>query len=176
MTTCLDPIACPNEKLYNITCNFSVWYIDYACNNNTCMRADGTYDCCSVNVYYCRYPVSLLQIPTLQPSTIMSKPNCNQICNDGSKINKCYWYESMRTNDICVENNNEYCCSHNRSDCCSTNQTGVYIVFGSMAGIIIIFAYYWYYVKKSHRMVAPEKDITEVESLDRYKMFINLHP
>ncbi len=176
MTTCLDSIACPNEKLYNITCNFSVWYIDYACNNNTCMRADGTYDCCSVNVYYCRYPVSLLQIPTLQPSTIMSKPNCNQICIDGSKINKCYWYESMRTNDICVENNNEYCCSHNRSDCCSTNQTGVYIVFGSMAGIIIIFAYYWYYVKKSRHKVAPEKDITEVESLDRYKMFINLHP
>jgi hypothetical protein len=72
---------------------------------------------------------------------------------------------------LCVENNNEYCCSHNRSDCCSTNKTDVYIVFGCIFVIMIIFAYYWHYVKNSHHKTVPAQ---EVESLDRYKMAINL--
>jgi H+/gluconate symporter-like permease len=40
-----------------------------------------------------------------------------------------------------------------------TNKTGAYIVFGCIAGIMImiIFAYYWYYVKKSHTKIMPEK-------------------
>jgi H+/gluconate symporter-like permease len=40
-----------------------------------------------------------------------------------------------------------------------TNKTGAYIVFGSIAGIIIIVivAYHWYYVKKSHTKVVPTK-------------------
>ena len=32
MTTCLDPIACPNEKLYNVTCNFFIMPISTAPN------------------------------------------------------------------------------------------------------------------------------------------------
>ena len=81
------------------------------------------------------------------------------------KIDKCYWYESLRTDNLCGENNNEYCCSQNRVDCCTTNKTGAYIVFGSIAGIIIIFAYYWYFIRKSHHKIVPLK---EVESQDRY--------
>ena len=155
MTTCLDPNTCPGDKLYNIVCNFSIGYIDYECNSNTCMRADGKYDCCAINVYYCTYPASLLRIPTIQPTIIISETNCNEKCN---KIDKCYWYERLRTDNLCKENNNEYCCSQNRADCCLTNKTGAYIVFGCIAGIIIIIiivAYYRYYVKKSHHKIVP---------------------
>jgi len=38
-----------------------------------------------------------------------------------------------------------------------TNKTGAYIVFGCIAGIIIIAAYYRYYVKKSYNKVVPTK-------------------
>jgi H+/gluconate symporter-like permease len=39
-----------------------------------------------------------------------------------------------------------------------TNKTGAYIVFGCIAGIImIIAAYYWYYVKKPRNKVVPTK-------------------
>ena len=154
MTTCLDPNTCPGDKLYNIVCNFSIGYIDYECNSNTCMRADGKYDCCAINVYYCTYPASLLRIPTIQPSILISETNCNEKCN---KIDKCYWYESLRTDNLCKENNNEYCCSENRADCCMTNKTGAYIVFGCIAGIMIIATYYWYCVKRSHTKVVPTK-------------------
>jgi hypothetical protein len=176
MTTCLDSTACPNEKLYNIICNFSIGYNDYECNSNTCMRVDGTYDCCAINVYYCTQlaQASFLRMPTIQPTTTIRKPNCYEMCNAGTKINKCYWYENLRTDNLCLENDNEYCCSQNRSDCCSTNQTGVYIVFGCISGIIIIFAYYWYYVKNSHHKIVPAQNMTELESPDRYKMVNNL--
>jgi hypothetical protein len=45
-----------------------------------------------------------------------------------------------------------------------TNKTGAYIVFGSIAGtmIIIIFAYYWYYVKKSYNKIVPAKELAFV--------------
>jgi H+/gluconate symporter-like permease len=41
-----------------------------------------------------------------------------------------------------------------------TNKTGAYIVFGSIAGIMImiIVAYYWYYVKKSYNKIVPTKE------------------
>jgi H+/gluconate symporter-like permease len=41
-----------------------------------------------------------------------------------------------------------------------TNKTAMYIVFGSIAGIMImiIAAYYWYYVKKSHTKIMPTKE------------------
>jgi hypothetical protein len=119
------------------------------------MRADGKYDCCAINVYYCTYPASLLRIPTIQPTIIVSETNCNEKCN---KIEKCYWYESLQTDNLCVENNNEYCCSQNREECCMTNKTAMYIVFGCIAGIMIIFAYYWYYVKKPHHKIVPIKE------------------
>jgi hypothetical protein len=75
-----------------------------------------------------------------------------------SKIDKCYWYEKLQIDNLCVENNNEYCCSQNRADCCMTNKTGAYIVFGCIAGIIIIAAYYLYYVKKSRHKIVPIKE------------------
>jgi len=157
MTTCLDPNTCPGDKLYNIVCNFSIGYIDYECNSNTCMRADGTYDCCAINVYYCSYPASLLRAPTIQPTIMISETNCNEKCN---KIDKCYWYESLQTDNLCVENNNnEYCCSQNREECCMTNKTAMYIVFACIAGILIIFAYYWYSIKKSRNKIVPLKDV-----------------
>jgi hypothetical protein len=83
-----------------------------------------------------------------------------------SKIDKCYWYEKLQTDNLCVENNNEYCCSQNRADCCMTNKTGAYIVFGCIVGIMIIVAYYWYYVRKSHTKVVPTKyaDVSTKES------------
>ena len=159
MTTCLDPNTCPGDKLYNIVCNFSIGYIDYECNSNTCMRADGRYDCCATNVYYCTYPASLLRIPTTQPSIIIHETKCNEICNDGIKINTCYWYETLKTDSLCAHNNKEYCCSQNREDCCSTNKTAMYIVYGCITGILIIFAYYWYYIKRLRTKIMPAKDL-----------------
>ena len=162
-TTCLDQNACPNEKMYNVTCNFSIGINEYACNRKTtCMRKDGIYDCCSNHIVRCIVDAASLRVPTIQPSILIRASKCNQMCNTGSKIDKCYWYENMRTDNLCVENNKEYCCFKNRSECCSTNQTDAYIVFGSIAGIIVIIAYYWYYVKKTYHKVVPTKEVTEV--------------
>jgi hypothetical protein len=165
MTTCLDANVCPNI-MYNVICNFKYGIDEYACNpQTTCMREDGKYDCCATNIVSCLVDAASLRVPTIQPSIAISETNCDKICITGSKIDKCYWYESLRRDNLCVENNNEYCCSQNRVDCCTTNKTGAYIVFGSIAGIIIIFAYYWYFIRKSHHKIVPLK---EVESQDRY--------
>ena len=163
-TTCLDPNVCPNDKMYNVICNFSIGMDEYACNpQTTCMRADGTYDCCANHIVRCIVDAASLRVPTIQPSMPIMTTACNQMCNSGSKIDTCYWYENMRTENLCVENNKEYCCFKNRSECCSTNQTDVFIVFGSIAGIIVILAFYWYYVKKSHHKVVPiEEELTEI--------------
>jgi hypothetical protein len=171
MTTCLDTNICPN-KMYNVICNFSIGFNHYACNSKTtCMREDGRYDCCATNIVSCIVDASSLRVPTIQPSIAISETHCDKICNTESKIDKCYWYESLRTDNLCVENNNEYCCSENRADCCTTNKTGAYIVFGSIAGIIIIFACYWYFIRKSYHKITP---VNEVESPDRYKTINNL--
>jgi hypothetical protein len=156
-TTCLDPNACPNDKMYNVICNFSIGINEYACNRKTtCMRADGTYDCCSNHIVRCIVDASTLRVPTIQPSMLIQATACNR----GSKIDKCYWYENMRTNNLYVENNKEYCCFQNRAECCSTNQTYTYIVFGSIAGIIVILACYWYYyVKNSYHKIIPVKEV-----------------
>ena len=174
MTTCLDANTCPN-KMYNVICNFSIGINEYACNSKTtCMRTDGRYDCCATNIVSCVVDAASLRVPTIQPSIAISETKCDKMCNAESKIDKCYWYESLRTDNLCVKNNNEYCCSQNRADCCSTNKTDAYIVFGSIAGIMIIFTYYWYYLKKSRDKIEPVKDANKVESLDRYKMVVNL--
>ena len=155
MTTCLDTNACPNDNMYNVICNFSIGINHYACNpQTTCMRADGKYDCCANNIVKCIVDASSLLVPTVQPSIKISETICNQTCD---KIDKCYWYESLKKDNWCKENNNEYCCSQNRGDCCMTNKTGAYIVFGCIAGIIIIIivAYYRYYVKKPHHKIVP---------------------
>ena len=172
-TTCLDTNACPGDKMYNVLCNFAIGVDSYACNpKTTCMRPDGKYDCCAKYIVGCIVHTESLLVPTIQPSP-MREPACNQICNAGYKLDKCYWYESMRTDNLCKENNNEYCCSQNRGDCCTTNQTGAYIVFGSIAFImtIIITAYY---VKKSRTKIVPTKEATELEPPDRYAIINNL--
>jgi hypothetical protein len=157
MTTCLDTNECPNI-MYNVVCNFSIGIDnEYACNpNTTCMRTDGIYDCCGDHIVDCIVYASSLRVPTIQPSAAINETNCDQMCN---KIDKCYWYESLRTDNLCVVNNIEYCCSHNRADCCTTNKTGAYIIVGSIAGIIIIFAYYWYCIKNSYHKIVPVKEV-----------------
>ena len=167
MTTCLDTNICPNI-MYNVICNFSIGYNEYACNSKTtCMRSDGKYDCCATNIVSCVVDAASLRVPTIQPSVAISETICDKMCSSGSKIDKCYWYESLRKDNFCGENNNEYCCSQNRADCCRTNKTDAYIVFGSIAGIMIIFAYYWYCLKNSHHKIVPTTDT--VESQDKYK-------
>ena len=159
MTTCLDPNTCPGDKMYNIVCNFSIGINHYACNpQTTCIRTDGKYDCCANNIVRCVVDAASLLAPTIQPIILISETNCNKKCN---KIDKCYWYESLQTDNLCVENNNEYCCYQNsREECCMTNKTGAYIVFGCIAGImiVIILAYYWYYVKKPHHKIVPTNE------------------
>lgn len=156
MTSCLDITTCPNNKMYNVICNFSIGIDnEYACNpHTTCMRADGIYDCCGDHIVECIVYASSLRIPTIQPSIIISETNCNEKCN---KIDTCDWYEKLRTDNLCVENNNEYCCFQNKEDCCMINKTAIYIVFGCIVGLIImiISAYYWYYIKKSHNKIVP---------------------
>jgi len=126
MTTCLNITTCPNDKLYDIRCNFITNYLgnnyEYACNpDTTCMRTDGIYDCCGGHIVECIVYASSLRIPTFQPTTqpsiIVSETNCNENC--------------------------------------TTNKTAVYIyiLFGCIAGIMIsiIFAYYW----KSRNKIVP---------------------
>jgi hypothetical protein len=177
ITTCLDTNACPGDKMYNVICNFSIGINEYACKRETtCMHQDGKYDCCAKYIVGCIVYAESLRVPTIQPSVAISTTYCNQMCVNGNKIDKCYWYESMRTDNLCGENNNEYCCSQNRRDCCTTNQTGAYIVFGSIAGIMIIItiAYYWYYMKNSRNKIQPAKAATELEPRDRYNVINNL--
>ena len=172
-TTCLDTNACPGDKMYNVICNFAIGQDEYACNpKTTCMRPDEKYDCCAKYIVGCIVHAESLLVPTIQPSP-MREPACNEICANGYKIDKCYWYESMQTDNLCKENNNEYCCSPNRGDCCTTNQTGAYIVFGSIAFImtILITAYY---VKKSRTKIVPAKEAAAVEPPDRYTIINNL--
>ena len=167
MTTCLDTNVCTNI-MYNVICNFSIGINEYACNSKTtCMRSDGKYDCCATNIVSCVVDAASLRVPTIQPSVAISETICDKMCSSGSKIDKCYWYENMRTDNLCGDNNNEYCCSQNRADCCRTNKTDAYIVFGSIAGMMIIFAYYWYCLKNSHHKIVPTTDT--VESQDKYK-------
>ena len=171
MTTCLDTNVCPNI-MYNVICNFSIGYNEYACNSKTtCMRSDGKYDCCATNIVSCVVDAASLRVPTIQPSIAKSETNCDKMCIAGSKIDKCYWYENLKTDNLCVVNNNEYCCSQNRADCCRTNKIDVYIVFGSIAGVMIIFACYMYYIKNSRHKITPVK---ELEPPDKYKTINNL--
>ena len=172
-TTCLDTNACPGDKMYYVICNFSVGLDNYACNpKTTCMHQDGNYDCCAKYIVGCIVHAESLLVPTIQPSP-MREPACNQMCNIGYKLDKCYWYESLQTDNLCKENNNEYCCSQNRGDCCTTNQTGAYIVFGSIAFIMTIITIA-YYVKKSHTKIVPTKEAIEIEPPDRYAIINNL--
>jgi hypothetical protein len=154
MTTCLDTTTCPNDKMYNVICNFSIGYNEYLCNpQTTCMRADGRYDCCSKNIVDCVIDASSLQMPTIQPTISSSDISCNQQCQPEYRIDKCHWYESMQVNTNCNDENDNYCCSHKRADCCRTNTTDVYIVIGCITGIMILYAFYKYVIAYSAKVM-----------------------
>ena len=97
MATCLDLNACPNDKMYNVICNFSIGYNEYVCNpQTTCMRADGKYDCCGKNIVECVIYASSLQMPTIQPTISSSDIPCNLQCQPEYRIDTCHWYESKQ--------------------------------------------------------------------------------
>ena len=154
MATCLDTNTCPNDKMYNVICNFSIGYNEYLCNpQNTCMRADGRYDCCGKNIVDCVIDASSLHVPTFQPTISSSYIPCNQQCQQEYRIDKCHWYESMQVITNCNDENDNYSCSHQRTDCCRTNTTDVYIVIGCITGIMILYAFYKYVIAYSAKVM-----------------------
>jgi hypothetical protein len=154
MTTCLDTTTCPNDKMYNVICNFSIGYNEYVCNpKTTCIRADGRYDCCSKNIVDCVIDASSLHVPTFQPTISSSDIPCNQQCQPEYRIDKCHWYESMQVITNCNDENYNYCCSYKRADCCRTNTTDVYIVIGCITGIMILYAFYKYVIAYSAKVM-----------------------
>lgn len=173
MTTCLDLATCPeSDRLYNIVCNFSYNYKNYICNSLTsCTRTDGTTDCCASNIADCITVASSLRTPTTQPTTTNSVILCNQLCNAEYRIDTCYWYEDTNFNVFCNENNDNYCCSQHREDCCRTNKTEVYIVFGSIAGILMLIALYWY-VFRYHIKIMPLNNDNIVNTPEKYQIAI----
>lgn len=172
MSTCL---TCPTDKMYNVVCNFSIGINHYACNpQSTCLNSDGTHDCCAKNIVSCLVDASSLLVPTVQPSASINDNACNaQLCATKYSTGQCYWYESLRTDNMCVENNNEYCCSHNsRADCCQASKTVTVVVFTSVACLLTIFLCYRY-IMRSYIKIIPVSLETIVEPLDRYQLTIS---
>ena len=164
MLTCL---TCPTDRMYNVVCNFSIGINHYACNpQTTCLNSDGTYDCCAKNIVSCIVYASSLLVPTVQPSAAIDTSACNsQLCAIKYSADKCYWYESLRTDNMCVENNNEYCCSHDRADCCKSSKTAAVVTFSSVACLLTIFLCYRY-IARYYGKIMP----VTVEPLDRYEL------
>lgn len=164
MLTCL---TCPTDRMYNVVCNFSIGINHYACNpQTTCLNSDGTYDCCAKNIVSCIVYASSLLVPTVQPSAAIDTSACNsQLCQTKYSADKCYWYESLRTDNMCVENNNEYCCSHDREDCCKSSKTAAVVAFSCFACLLTIFLCYRY-IKRSYIKIIP----VNLETVDRYEL------
>ena len=172
MTTCLDINACPNDKMYNVICNFKFGIEEYACNpKTTCMRADGKYDCCGNNILQCVVYSSSLRVPTIQPTISNNDIPCEQQCNPEYRIDTCHWYERLQVNTNCNDENDNYCCSQNRGDCCRTNMTDAYIVFGSIAGIMVLFAFYRYVMIYSAKITPSNAPATAV-SPEKYQLAV----
>jgi hypothetical protein len=164
MSTCL---TCPTDRMYNVVCNFSIGINHYACNpQTTCLNSDGTYDCCAKNIVSCIVYASSLLVPTVQPTAAINVNACNsQLCAIKYSADKCYWYESLRTDNMCVENNNEYCCSQDRADCCKSSKMVVVIIFSCVACLLMVFVSYRY-IARSYSKIIP----VTVEPLDRYQL------
>jgi hypothetical protein len=161
MTTCLDINACPNDKMYNVLCNFKYGIDEYACNpKTTCMRADGKYDCCGKNIVTCVVDAASLRVPTIQPTISVNDIPCDEQCKPEYRIDTCHWYESKQINIICNDENDNYCCSQHRSDCCKTNTTDAYIVFGCIAGIMVLFAFYRYAIRINTKIIPSKPEAT----------------
>ena len=172
MLTCL---TCPTDRMYNVVCNFSIGINHYACNpQTTCLNSDGTYDCCAKNIVSCIVDASSLLLPTAQPTAAINVNACNsQLCQTKYSADKCYWYESLRTDNMCVENNNEYCCSQNsRADCCQASKTATVLTFSCVACLLTIFLCYKY-IMRSYSKIIPVNLETVVEPLDRYQLTIS---
>lgn len=160
MTTCLDINACPGDKMYNVLCNFSIGIDEYACNpKTTCMRADGKYDCCGNNIVKCIVHAESLRVPTIQPTISSNDIPCDERCNPEYRIDTCHWYESKQINIICNNDRDSYCCSQNRADCCRANTTDAYIIFGSIAGIMVLYAFYRYVIRNNTKIIQVQADV-----------------
>lgn len=164
MSTCL---TCPTDKMYNVVCNFSIGINHYACDpQTTCMRADGTYDCCAKNIVSCIVDAASLLVPTVQPTAVINESSCEaQRCAAKYTAGHCYWYENVNRNIMCSKDDTEYCCSHDREDCCQTSKTMAVVVFSSVACLLIVFVCYRY-ITRSYSKIIP----VTVEPLDRYEL------
>ena len=170
MTTCL---TCPNDRMYNVICNFSIGINHYACNpQTTCLNSDGTYDCCAKNIVTCIVDASSLLLPTVQPSAAINVNACNsQLCETKYSADKCYWYESLNSNSLCSEDGTEYCCAKDRADCCQTSKTAAVITFSSIACLLTIFLCYRYFARYYSKIipVAAERPVKYEVSTIREK-------
>jgi hypothetical protein len=164
MTSCL---TCPNDRMYNVVCNFSIGFNHYACNpQTTCLNSDGTYDCCAKNIVSCLVDAASLLVPTVQPSAAINENSCEaQRCAAKYSAGHCYWYESINTTLMCSEDKTEYCCSQDRSGCCKTSKTAAVVTFSSVAGLILLFLCYRY-IARSYSKIIP----VTVETLDMYEL------
>ena len=170
MTTCIDTKMCPVEDImYSIVCNFSFGTGGYyACNSmNTCINPNGRIDCCSKSHYIkeCLVWTPYLHAPTIGPSVNIQSVSCINECeNMEYKIDTCYWYENIRDDAMCIENDNKYCCSHTRASCCYTNPRNAFIVFGCIA-VIIIGALYYFAVREQRKKVMPVQNAAYIVAI-----------
>lgn len=170
MTSCL---TCPNDRMYNVVCNFSIGINHYACNpQTTCLNSDGTYDCCANHIVRCIVDASSLLVPTVQPSAAINLNACNsQLCQTKYSADKCYWYESLNSNSLCSEDGTEYCCAKDRADCCQTSKTAAVVTFSSVACLILVLLCYRHILRSYSKIIPVNSDI--VEPLDRHQLTIS---
>ena len=162
MNTCIDTNTCPEDKIfYNMVCNRYFGFIQYSCNSaTTCMRANGNYDCCSRNDNFidCIILTSLL-VPTVEPTVLINDLSCNHMCGDTKqKIDTCYWFERLRIDTLCIEDNSQFCCYENRIECCYTNPRDAFIAVGCIFVVIIALIYY-YTVREQPKKVIPLQNV-----------------
>lgn len=170
MSTCL---TCPNDRMYNVVCNFSIGINHYACNpRTTCLNSDGTYDCCAKNIVSCIVDASSLLVPTAQPTAAIRENECNLLrCHVKYNAAQCYWYESINSDTLCSEDGTEYCCGEDRSDCCQTNKTTALITFSCVACLILLFVWYRY-ITRSYSKIIP----VTLELPDKYQLIAKEKP
>ena len=175
MTTCIDTNLCPEEKImYDVVCNFYFGFTHYSCNSaTTCTRSTGKYDCCSYskNLFDCIVTTSSLQVPTIGPTVFNYDLSCDHICDNQQRIDTCYWYESIRFDTMCFENNNKFCCSQNRNDCCYTSTRDAIIVFGCITSILIALMFY-FTVREQRKKIMSIQDINRIAMFDKYVVVV----
>ena len=166
MSTCL---TCPNDRMYNVVCNFSIGINHYACNpQTTCLNSDGTYDCCAKNIVSCIVYASSLLVPTVQPTAAINLSACSsQGCHVKYNAAQCYWYESINSNTLCSEDGTEYCCGQERSDCCQASKAAAVVTFSSVACLILLFLCYRYFARHYSKIIP-----VAAEPPDKYQAIV----